>query len=154
MLKTPPTNGRAEPDKLWRENLQANRGNIIKFGWLDCLILSVRFQSVHHLSGRQLGNFEELFCELKAGQVIESADKRLCSVGVQQQLVTGDELDGLLQIIGIFKNTEQRAAYFQLLGPGAGPDKNRVRMSGTGERQLKRFYVQQTIAARGKLVAG
>jgi hypothetical protein len=63
---------------------KSNSCNIVNFGWGNWLILHKGAELVHHLNEGQIFYFTKFFAEIKAGWVTETADKWLCSIGVQQ----------------------------------------------------------------------
>ena len=115
---------------------KADGCDIIGFGWFDFSILHKGVEFVGHLGDRQVFDFAKFLAEVKAGQVVEAADKWLCTVGIEQQFIAGLELYGLLVEFSLFKDSKQWALYLELLRLLPGSDENRIWVSGAGVGHL------------------
>ena len=111
-------------------------------------------EPAEHLVCGQVLNRHEVFAEVEACNFVEGADERLCTIGIDEELIAGLELNGLFGIFGVVEDTEQRSGDFQLGRILAWPDEDRIRMACACESHLEGLYVKQAIATGGELVAG
>jgi len=65
--------------------------NIINFRRVDFLILRKRVEFIEHLDNGQILDAVKFVAETKTCCFVETPDRRLCSVGIQQKFIAGTE---------------------------------------------------------------
>ncbi len=89
---------------------KAKQGDIIDFRGPDFLVSHNYVEMIYHFLDGQILHFVGLFLEIKAGQLIVTANKRyerLRTIRINQQAVTLLKLDRLLLIFRKFEDSEQ-----------------------------------------------